>query len=115
MAVRIAGCCDSAEGAFTATRLYPATKSQVNAGRFGAVVLSVQTPPKPPKFRFHPVGRVLSPPRCQSRHTRRHGGSQAGFFLLYHFPVQPVEAALGIGQVMLRYHAVEDVDHIRFL
>lgn len=115
MAVRIAGCCNSAEGAFTATRLYPATKSQANTGQFGAVVLSAQTPPKPPEFRFHLVGRVLSPPLRQSRHTGRHGGSQAVLVFLYRFAVQPFEAALGIGKSTLCYETVENSDHIRFL
>ena len=114
MAVRIAGCCNSAEGAFTATRLYPATKSQANPADLELYFSLCRLPPKPPDFRLEPVGRVVSPPFRQSRHTGRQVGLQAVLVFLYRFAVQPFEAALGIGQSTLCYETVENSDHIRF-
>lgn len=69
-------------------------------------------PPKPPDFRLEPVGRVVSPPFRQSRHTGRQVGLQVVLVFLYRFAVQPFEAALGIGQSTLCYETVENSDHI---
>lgn len=114
-AVRIAGCCDSAE-----RRLQPpAFILQPNRRRkpadLGLYFSLCRLPPKPPEFRLEPVGRVVSPPFRQSRHTGRQVGLQAALVFLYHFTVQPFEAALGIGQSTLCYETVENSDHIRFL
>lgn len=114
MAVRIAGCCNSAEGAFTATRLYPATKSQAKPADLVLYFSLCRLPTKPPEFRRSRRLRVLSLPRRQSRRTGRHGGSQRVFLFLHRFAVQTVEAAFGVGQAMLCYETVENSDHIRF-
>lgn len=97
MAVRIAGCCDSAEGAFTATRLYPATKSQAKPADLVLYFSLCRLPTKPPEFRRSRRLRVLSLPRRQSRRTGRHGGLQAWFLVFYDLAVQTGKAALGIG------------------
>lgn len=100
------------EGGFATPSLYPATKSQDKPVDLGLYFSLYRLPPKPPEFRLEPVGRVLSPPFRQSRHTGRHGGSQAALVFLYRFAVQPFEAALGIGQSTLYYETVENSDHI---
>ena len=58
--------------AFTATRLYPATKSQANASRFGAASVLAHAPVKPPVLlRFHFGGyRPASPPKAPHEATR---------------------------------------------
>lgn len=115
MAVRVAGCCDSAEGAFTATRLYPATKSHAKPADLERFLRPCKPCSKPPEFRSKTVCRILPPLSRQSRRTGRHGGSQARFLVFYDLAVQTGKAALGIGQSMFRYHTVENSDHIRFL
>ena len=113
-AVRVAGCCEPRRGSFATPPLIPATKSQANPADLELYFSLCRLPPKPPDFRLEPVGRVVSPPFRQSRHTGRQVGLQAVLVFLYRFAVQPFEAALGIGQSTLCYETVENSDHIRF-
>ena len=120
--VGIAVRCEPRRGSSATPPLIPASKiSWRMPVDLDAYFFCAHLRPKPPKLRFNAIDRIGSLPCRQNRNNGRNLGSQRATFISYHFvfffyrfALQLLKAALGIGQTVFPYHAIEHQQHICF-